>query len=82
MEERGTALRNPIRGTVVGCCASTTAPHIANATPMATMPPHFRFWNFDFRLSEKDFDNRFEDITFIRLPLNPKSKIENLKIIL
>ena len=61
------AVRNPIRGIFVGCCASTTAPHIANATPRATIPTNFRFWilrrgsghALDFQLSEQEFKNRF-----------------------
>src|SRR5438445_5881119 len=36
--------RYPIRGTFPGCCASATAPDIANAIPMAISLRHFRFW--------------------------------------
>src|SRR6266545_8137023 len=82
-EDDERADRYPTRGTFFGCCASATAPHIANVTAMATMPPHFRFWIFDFRLSEDEFRTRNQDFSFMRfLSLNPKSKIGNPKLVL
>ncbi len=42
------AIRIPIRGIPAGCCASTTAPQITNATMRATIPTDFGFWDFRF----------------------------------
>ena len=41
----GEVVRNPIRGTFVGCCASAIAPHTAEREErLRKAPAHFRFW--------------------------------------
>src|SRR5262245_54501571 len=82
------ALRNPIRGTFVGCWASAIPTIPKSERKIAMNPTHFRFWIlrlssvqvFDFRLSEQEFRSRSEVFSFMCFPLNPKSKIQNRKI--
>jgi len=50
-------------------------------TAMATIPPHFRFWILDFRLSEQEFGSRskvFSFMCFFSSIQNLKSKIQNV----
>ena len=66
-------MRNPIRGTFAGCCASALAPHTVSATMTAKIPTHFGFWILrrgsvkvlDFRLSEQEFGRRSEIVSFM-----------------
>jgi hypothetical protein len=37
------AVRNPIRGSFVGCCAQAATPPKVNVIPMAISPADFRF---------------------------------------
>src|SRR6266545_4160069 len=76
-EDDERADRYPIRGTFFGCCASATAPHIANVIPMATIPTNFRFWILDFRLSDRELEDCIQILSCICFSL--KSKIGNRK---
>ena len=67
--------RKPMRATFPVCCASTLAPHTVSATTIATIPTNFRFWIFDFRLSDKESRNRIENRSIMFLSLNRKSAI-------
>jgi len=77
-------MRNPMRGILVGCCASTLTTHTVSATTIAKSASHFgyfdiaqyRFWIADFRLSETDFErNPFIGLFSWRSIQNLKSKI-------
>ena len=58
--------RKPMRKIFSVCCASTTAPHRANATARATSPTNFNFRFWIFRLAEQEFKNRFRNVLCIR----------------
>jgi hypothetical protein len=72
-------IRNPIRGTLPGCCADATAPATTSTKAITESPNHFRFWIADFRLSERDFEGNAFIGLFSRLSIqNLKSKIQNV----
>src|SRR5262245_54517639 len=77
----------PILGTFGACCALTSTPTIAKVMMRGIIPTHFRyfdiaqyrFWIFDFRLSERESQSRIQILLFKVLSPNRKSAIENLK---
>ena len=67
------AVRYPIRGIFVGCCASAT-PHNRECDNESKSPTNFGFSILDFRLSDKN-PNRSRDLS----SSFPYSKIGNRK---
>src|SRR5262249_8913822 len=69
--------RNPILGTFAGWCACATAPPTTSTNAMTASPSDFRFWILDFRLSDRELEDRIQILSCICF--SPKSKIGNRK---
>jgi hypothetical protein len=69
-----------MRGTLLVCCALTTAPPKANMRAIAKIPTNFRFSILDFRLSDRNQGVPVREIlvmVLVSLIENRQSKIKN-----